>query len=193
MSVIDVDTDPDPVTLIVYVPAGVPFGLGVPPPPPPLLPLEPQPIAKNSNTRASVPSGTNPQTRRLRTAKRVKSEIPRRVRVPGHRSLGRRFFVIDGGTTAVREVVVITKEAFEPAATFTAPQAAPVGNPEHVRVYGTLPMSVIVKVADEPALTVCEGGVAVREDRFPYETFRTVLPPSRSAPVSGGPNGATMM
>jgi hypothetical protein len=49
-------------------------------------------------------------------------------------------------------------------------------------------MSVIVKVAGEPAETVCEKGVALIEDILPSERFRTVFPPS-----SPGPNGVTMM
>ena len=50
-----------------------------------------------------------------------------------------------------------------------------------------------MKVADDPAATVIEKGETLRDDGFPLETFRTVLPPSRSNPVSGGPKGATMM
>jgi hypothetical protein len=45
----------------------------------------------------------------------------------------RRLFVKDGGTFELREVVVMVNGAVEPAATFTAPHAALVGNPEHVR------------------------------------------------------------
>jgi hypothetical protein len=90
----------------------------------------------------------------------------------------------------VRDVVVMTKEAVEFAVTVTAGHAAPLGNPEQVRVYETEPKSVIVNVADEPADTVCEGGEAVKDDRFALETFRTVLPPAWSP---GGPKGATMM
>jgi hypothetical protein len=93
----------------------------------------------------------------------------------------------------VREVVVITREAVEFAETDTAGHTAPVGNPEQVSAYETLPRSVIVKVADEPAATVLEEGETLKDDRFAVETFRTVLPPSRSAPVSGGPNGAIRM
>jgi len=93
----------------------------------------------------------------------------------------------------VRRVVVMTKGAVEFAVTDTAGHAAPVGNPEHVSAYETAPRSVIVKVADAPAATVLEEGDALKDDRLPAETFRTVLPPSKSAPVSGGPNGATIM
>jgi len=93
----------------------------------------------------------------------------------------------------VRRVVVMTKGAVEFAVTDTAGHAAPVGNPEHVSAYETAPRSVIVKVADAPAATVLEEGEALNDDRLPAETFRTVLPPSKSAPVSGGPNGATIM
>ena len=64
----------------------------------------------------------------------------------------------DGGTPAVREVVVITKGPVVPAATDTAPHAAPVGNPVQVNVYVTFPVFVIMYVADEPAATVCEVG-----------------------------------
>ena len=60
---------------------------------------------------------------------------------------------MDGGTVALREVVVMTKEAVVPAATVTAPHAAPVGNPEQVSGYATLPVFVITKVAEVPAGT----------------------------------------
>jgi hypothetical protein len=166
VSVIEVDTDPDPITVIVYVPAGVPFGLVVTPPPP-LLPLEPQPAPKNSNKRANVPSGNNAKTRRLRTTQRVKSEIPRTARIPGPGWMRTPLFDVGSGILAVRKVVVMTKGAVEPAATFTGPQAAPVGNPVHVRAYGVLPRSVIVKVAGDPAETVREEGVALMAERLP--------------------------
>ena len=93
----------------------------------------------------------------------------------------------------MREVVVITREAVEFAETVRAGHAAPLGNPEQVMVYESAPTSVSVKVAGDPAATVCEDGEALKDDGLPLETFRTVLPPSKSAPVSGGPNGATMM
>jgi hypothetical protein len=96
----------------------------------------------------------------------------------------------------VREVVVITREAVEFAATVRGGEeghAAPVGSPEQLTVYESTPTSVSVKVADDPAATVCEVGEALKADGLPFETFRTVLPPSKSSPVSGGPNGATMM
>jgi len=188
VSVMVVDTDADPVTVIVYVPAGVPFGLVVVPPP--LLPLEPQPVAKDSSKSANVPRRTNVNARRLPNPRGMRSEIPRRVSVAGHRSMWKRILVINTGTTAARDVVVITKEAVEPAETVTGLQAASLGNPEHVRGYEVPPTSVIVKVAGEPAVTVSEEGVALIEDKLPKETFKTVLPP---APVSGGPKGATMM
>ena len=54
-------------------------------------------------------------------------------------------------------------------------------------------MSVMVKVAGDPAATVCEIGEAVIDDGFPLETFRTVLPPAWSGSGFGGPNGATRM
>jgi hypothetical protein len=44
-----------------------------------------------------------------------------------------RLFVKDGGAIELRDVVVMVNGAVEPAATFTAPQAAPFGNPEHIR------------------------------------------------------------
>jgi hypothetical protein len=93
----------------------------------------------------------------------------------------------------VREVVEITREAVEFAETDSAGHVAPFGNPEHVKVYETAPTSVIVKVAGEPAATLCEDGEALKPDGAPLDTFRTVLPPSKSAPISGGPNGATIM
>jgi len=93
----------------------------------------------------------------------------------------------------VRRVVVMTRGAVAFAETDTAGHTAPVGNPEQVRVYESAPTSVIVNVADDPAATVCEFGDAVKLDNAPIETFKTVLPPSRSDPVSGGPKGATMM
>ena len=90
-------------------------------------------------------------------------------------------------------MVVITREAVEFAETVRAGHAAPFGNPEQAMVYDSAPTSVSVKVAGDPAATVCEDGEALKDDRLPLETFRTVLPPSKSAPVSGGPNGATIM
>ena len=89
--------------------------------------------------------------------------------------------------------MVITREAVEFGGTVRAGHAAPLGNPEQVNVYEITPTSVIVKVAGDPAATVCEDGEALKDDGLPLETFRTVLPPSKSAPVSGGPNGATIM
>lgn len=133
----EVETDPDPDIVIVYVPAGVPFGLVFPPPPPPPplppFPLEPHPAPQSSSKRANVPSGTRAKTRRLRFAQRVRREIPRILRmiVPG--SISRCRFVNEGGTFALREVVVMVNGEVEPAATFAALHAAPVGNPEHVR------------------------------------------------------------
>jgi hypothetical protein len=44
-----------------------------------------------------------------------------------------RLFVKDGGAIELRDVVVMVNGAVEPAATFTAPQAASFGNPEHIR------------------------------------------------------------
>jgi hypothetical protein len=178
--------------VIVYVPAGVPVGLGFPPP---LLlpPLEPQPKANNISRKAAVPMGINFQARRLHNARKERSEIPRRLTVAGHGSMRMRLLVVDGGTIVVRDVVVMTKEAVEPAFTVTGVQAAPVGKPEHVNGKDAFPTSVMVKVAGVPAETVCAGGVALMEDRLPADTFKTVLPPARSGPASGGPNGATMM
>lgn len=114
-------------------------------------------------------------------------EIPRSVSVWGHRS--RRIFLFgpNGGTADVRKVVVMTKEAVEFAETFTAGHAAPVGNPEQVRAYEVAPISVIEKVADDPAATVLEDGEALKDDGVPLETFRTVFPPASE------PKGATRM
>jgi hypothetical protein len=66
----------------------------------------------------------------------------------------------DGGTLAVREVVVIVMEAVWPGATDIEGEghAAPVGNPVQVNVYVTLPVFVIMYVADAPAATDCESG-----------------------------------
>jgi hypothetical protein len=138
--VTEVDTDPEPVTVIAYMPAGVPFGL-VPPPPP--LPLEPQPIAMKAIKRAIVASGASAKTRRPPTPQRARTEIPRRIRLPSHRFIYRGL-LDTSGTPAVREVVVMTKEAVEFAGTVTATQAAPVGNPEHVSEYELIPVFVIV-------------------------------------------------
>ena len=44
----------------------------------------------------------------------------------------------------MREVVVMIKDAFEFAGTVTAPQDAPVGNPEHVSGNAMMPVLVIV-------------------------------------------------
>jgi hypothetical protein len=189
--VVDCVVEPEvPVTVIVYVPAGVPLGFTVVPPP---LPLEPHPATRKTKKTANVPSGAMVMIRGLRSAQRVKNEIPRTISVPVPGSMWRRLLVIEDGSTAVRDIVVMTNGAVEFAGTVTAGHAAPVCNPEHVRAYETVPKSVIVKFADEPADTVCEGGEALNWDRLPYATFRTVLPPSRSEPVSGGPNGATIM
>ena len=186
-----VETDDDPVTVIVYVPAGVPVGLGFVPPP--VLPLEPQPAANNRSRRATVPIGTNFNALRRPKARKERSVIPRRLNVAGHRSMGIRLLGAGGGTTPEREVVLMTKEAVEPAFTVTGVHVAPVGKPEHVNGNDALPTSVIMKVADVPAATVCDEGAALIADRLPAETFKTVLPPARSDPASGGPNGATMM
>jgi len=140
-----------------------------------------------------VPSGTMAQTRRPRITKRVKIERTGTTRVPGHTSIWKRFFAISGGTLAVREIVVITSEAVELAETVKAPHDAPLGSPEQVTTYEIAPISVTAYVAGEPAETVKEEGAALKEDGLPFETFKTVLPPSRLKPVSGGPNGATMM
>jgi hypothetical protein len=86
--------------------------------------------------------------------------------------------VIDSGAIAAREVVLMTKDAVEPAFTVTGVHAAPVGKPEHVSGNEALPTSVTIKVADDPAATVCEEGAAVMVDKFPIETFKTVLPPA---------------
>jgi len=123
----------------------------------------------------------------------MKIEITGITRVPGHKSIWKRLFAISGGALAVREVVVITREPVELAGTVKAPHDAPLGSPEQVRTYEIAPISVTVYVAGEPAETVKEEGAALKEDGLPFETFRTVLPPSRLKPVSGGPNGATMM
>ena len=186
-----VDTDADPVTVIVYVPAGVPVGFGFVPPP--VLPLEPQPEANSISMRATVAVGTSFKALCLPRARKARNEIPSRLKVAGHRSMRNRLLGLEGGTTPLRDVVVMTREAVEPALTVTGAQAAPVGKPEHVNGSDALPTSVIIKVTEEPAATVCAAGVALMEDRLPADTFKTVLPPARSGPVSGGPKGATMM
>jgi hypothetical protein len=152
------------------------------------LPEPPQPAANNINNKANALTGTNTWTRRRRTTRRVSSEIPRIVSVSGHRSRWILLFGPKGGMPDVRTVVVMTKEAVEFAFTFTDGHAAPEGNTEQVRAYEIAPISVIVKVADDPADTVLEEGEALNDDGFPLETFRTVWPPK-----SEGPNGATMM
>jgi hypothetical protein len=179
-----------PVTVMVYVPAGVPFGFTVVPPP---VLLDPQPATRKINKRATVPSGTKAQTRRLRTTKRAKIERTGTTRVPGQKSMWKCLFAISGGRLAVREIVAITREAVELAETVKAPHDAPLGNPEQVKTYERAPISVTVYVAGEPAETVKEEGAALKEEGLPFETFSTVFPPSRLKPVSGGPNGATMM
>jgi hypothetical protein len=173
-----------PVTLIEYEPTGVPLGLGVPPEFPP---EPPQPAASSTSSRANVLTGTNVRTRRLRTARRATIEIPRTISVSGHRLRRIPPFGPRGGTLDVREVVVMTNEAVEFAETDTAGHAAPVGNPEQVRVYERAPTSVIVNVADEPAATVLEEGEALKDDGLPLETFRRVFPPGSE------PKGATRM
>ena len=149
--------DDDPVTVIVYVPAGVPLGLTVLP----ALLLElPQPAANAASNRASTPIGISSRIRRLRIAKKVANKIPRTANVSAHGSRLNGLLGANGGTPAVREVVVMTKGTVEFA--FTEAEgvghAAPVGNPEQVSVYATFPVFVIVYVADEPAATVCETG-----------------------------------
>jgi hypothetical protein len=94
----------------------------------------------------------------------------------------------------VREVVVMTKLPVEFAVTETdgAGQAAPVGRPKQVSVYARFAVFLIAYVAEVPAGTLSDEGDALKADGFAFETFRMVLPPNKSAPVSGGPNGATM-
>lgn len=180
-----------PVTVIVYVPAGVPLGLVVLPPP--VLPPElPQPATRNINSNASAPVLTITRSRSLRIARRTSIEIPNAASASLHGSKRIAPLGKDGGKPDVREVVVMTREPVELAATVTEMHAAPVGNPEHVSVYETLPVFAIVYVAEEPAETVCEEGEALTSDGFAFVTFKTVLPPSKSEPVSGGPYGATM-
>jgi hypothetical protein len=66
------------------------------------------------------------------------------TRAPDHKSIWKRLVAISGGTLEVREVVVITREAVELPATVKVPHDDPLGNPEQVKAYETLPMSVTV-------------------------------------------------
>jgi hypothetical protein len=161
--------------------------------PPPLLPPElPQPAASNTRNIPNALPGIKVCHGRLRVEKSMTIEIARAASAPFRRSRWRGRFGADGGTAAVREVVEMTNETVEFGATETAPHAAPVGNPAQVSTYETAPAFVITYVAGEPAGTFCEEGEELNADGFAFDTFRTVLPPRRSAPVSGGPNGATM-
>jgi hypothetical protein len=168
----------------------VPLGLGVLPPE--LLPVA-HPADRSITSTANAPTGTRVRIRCLYNARRTNIEITRIVRASGRifsriRRAGR-----NESTAEVRDVVVIIKEAVEFAGTDTAGHAAPLGKPEQVKEYEIAPTSVIVKVAAEPADTLCELGEALKDDGFPLETLRTVLPPAWSTSASGGPNGATKM
>ena len=68
------------------------------------------------------------------------------------------------------------------------PASENVGAGEPVAVTANAPCIPMVKVALFP-LVITAGEAA----GFAFVTFNTVFPPSKSAPVSGGPNGATIM
>jgi chorismate-pyruvate lyase len=112
------------------VPAGVPFGFTVVPPP---LLLDPQPATRKISKRLRLAIETKTRTRRLEISKKVKIKIAVTTGVPDQKSMWKCLFAISGGTLAVREIVVITREAVELAETVKAPQDAPFGNPEQVR------------------------------------------------------------
>ena len=119
--------------------------MGVPPPePPPETPFElPHPTAR---TKSSANAVTGIRTRRLRKAISRQIKIASEADVSGHRTKRIRPVGRDGGMPEVREVVVMTRAAVAFAPTVTAGEghAAPLGNPEHVRVYESNPISVIV-------------------------------------------------
>jgi hypothetical protein len=163
-------------------------------PPLPLLLLElPHPATNTTSNRPRTLIGISSRVRRLGIAMKIATEIPSASSVSTHRQRLKGALGEDGGTAAVREVVVMTSGTLELDATDAGLQDEPVGSPVQFNVYGVLPMCVIVKVAEEPAATVRDEGELVKVETFPIATFRTVLPPRRSEPVSGGPKGATMM
>ena len=109
----------------------MPLGLTVLPP----LPLElPQPATNTTSNRVSALIGIGPRTRRLRRAKKVTIEIPSTANVSARGSRLNGLLGADGGTLAVREVVVMTKDIVEFGVRETegVGHAAPVGNPEQV-------------------------------------------------------------
>ncbi len=149
-------------------------------PPLPLLdPLHPEtPIASRSR---SALAGIKADARRHRAANTLRAESANNaISIPGLRPEkgGRRFSGTDG-SAASRDVVEIIREALVLPPTETAPQLAPVGNPEQVKEKVRLDALVTWKVADAPAVTVCLVGEALRDDEVAaLERFNTVLPPN---------------